>query len=166
MKVNILLNNEYFDIILIMSFITEPYSHIPTFAAIATGVAFGAARIGAGELLNGYFLASSGAAALPPVSLMMITFVAFRCILVPFFEEAMFRKDLLNPTAKEVVRSSVLFGLMHGLLPGSLEVRMARVFASTIGGFFYCGARVVGGDTWSSAIAHSMYNLRWITQLA
>jgi len=57
------------------------------------------------------------------------------------------------------MKNSIAFGLVHGLYSGSISLRVARILMSTVGGFFYCGAKMLGKDTYSPAIAHSMYNL-------
>ncbi len=140
-----------------------PYSHIPSSYAIVSGAAFGAARILCAKAVENRF--SLVTPVTLPTSYLIIALTIVRGIAGPFCEEYIFRKDLNNPTFSAVIKSSVGFGLIHGLLPGSMEMRITRVCLSTIGGFFYCGARIAGGDLWSSALAHSMYNLRWITEL-
>ncbi len=139
------------------------YSHIPSISAVSVGIAFGAARVVAAKGLVKTFPWIAGAIALlsPPstgISIAYGTAMVIRCILVPLLEEAQYRHEL-NPTFTSVMKNSIVFGLMHGLLPGSASLRAARIFMSTIGGFFYCGARILGKDTYSPVIAHSMYNL-------
>lgn len=142
--------------------LTHPYLQTPPLYAIACGVGFGAARIFAGHALSKYpFFAITGVISTSPLSsLLAVAYLILRGIAVPFFEEAVFRANLTNPTAEEILKNSALFGLLHGLLPGSLEARLTHIVSSAIGGIFYCGARSMGGNLWSSAIAHSMYNLR------
>ena len=142
----------------------KAYSHIPSLAAVSVGIAFGAARIIAAKCLLKIFpwIVAAITPLSPPsagLSIIYGTAMAIWCLLVPFFEEMLYRDKLKNPTFTSVVKNSIVFGLMHGLLPGSVSLRMARIFMSTIGGFFYCGAKILGKDTYSPAIAHSMYNL-------
>ena len=146
-----------------MNSIIDLYSHIPSPRTIACGAAFGIARIWCGKTIEDYFSLSFEAKALPQ-SYSVISLMVIKSILVPFLEEAIYRKNLDNPTLKQVIKNSVVFGLVHGILPGSKADRITRVFLSTIGGLFYCSAKIAGGDVWSPAIAHSMYNLRWLAK--
>lgn len=138
-----------------------PYLSPPSLHVVACGVGFGTARICAGHLLSKLpFFAAAGVVETQTFGLLAVAYLIVRCIAIPFFEEAAFRKNLNNPSCKQILENAIYFGLIHGLMPGPIETRTGRIISSAIGGLFYCGARVVGGNLWSSAIAHSMYNLR------
>lgn len=145
--------------------ILTTYSHIPSFRALFVGLTVGIARIITAKYLlkpvpwiSTIALSSSS----PALGLLNITLLATKAIIVPLLEESVFRKNLETSNFANIMKNSILFGLMHGFLPGPVESRIARIFMSTIGGFFYCGAKIIGKDTWSSAIAHSMYNFNTV----
>lgn len=107
------------------------YKHAPSFKAVATGVG----RILVAKIITEDLLR------LPSIipktySTAAIAFSVTRCLVVPLYEEAFFRKDLKNPTDEEFLLNSLGFGLFHGLLPGSFEQRITHVFTSTVGGLF------------------------------
>jgi membrane protease YdiL (CAAX protease family) len=77
----------------------------------------------------------------------------------PFLEEPFFRGQLSKESKYQMLlANAVVFGAMHGLMKGSPELRIARVFMSTIGGLYYCAAQSITGDLWAPTIAHLMNN--------
>ncbi|CCB88226.1 CPBP family intramembrane glutamic endopeptidase [Simkania negevensis] len=143
----------------------RPYFHVPTVRTVAIGLG-----IGAGALVTTYFCFEScpwfgktfaGVELLPKTESKAILYGLGLVVgvVTPFFEESQHRAKLENPSHLDIGINSLFYGLISGLLPGSLELRVARVFLGTLTGLFFCAARVAADDVWAPAIAHTLCNL-------
>lgn len=143
----------------------RPYFHVPTVRTVAIGLG-----VGAGALVTTYFCfetcpwfgkAFEGVELLPKTESKTILYGLGLVVgvVTPLFEESQHRAKLENPSQLDIGINSLFYGLVSGLLPGSLELRVARVFLGTLSGTFFCVARVAADDVWAPAIAHSLCNL-------
>jgi len=143
----------------------RPYYHVPSIRTVAIGLG-----IGTGALVTTYFCfenspfltnAFEGVELLPQTdsTALLAALTLTIGVVGPFFEESQHRADLEKPSQLGMVINSLCYGLIAGLLPGSVELRVARVFLGTLTGLYFCAARVAADDIWAPAIAHSLCNL-------
>lgn len=139
--------------------VLKTYSHRPELQTVAVGLGIGLLRLGAGQYLiqkipflkklQGQPIQLQWKNALFP----MISLIA------PFAEEHWFRKSITKDSSySDIVINAVMFGALHGLIPGNTEQRIGRIFSSSVGGLFYGAAQKATGDCWAPALAHFMWN--------
>ncbi|MCB1110967.1 MAG: CPBP family intramembrane metalloprotease [Chlamydiia bacterium] len=138
--------------------VLQTYSHRPSAQTVAIGIGIALARIGAAQLCTRYIpmiKASQGSLKLDLAGALTVT----SGLAAPFLEEHLFRKNINKDTPiPHILLNAIVFGAVHGLIPGSSQRRISRVFMSTIGGVFYGSAQKLTGDIWAPLIAHLMYN--------
>ena len=140
--------------------VCDSYSHIPEYKTIMLGLGIGVLRVATSRLcINSLpwlnkLLKPAPMKLTPAVLIPIATGLA-----APFLEEPLFRGQLSKKSKYQMLlANAVVFGAMHGFIKGSPELRIARVFMSTIGGLYYCAAQSITGDLWAPTIAHLMNN--------
>ena len=138
----------------------DSYSHAPSYKTVMIGMSLGVMRIATSRLcLNSLPWLNKILKPPPKKWNPAILLPVATALAAPFLEEPLFRGQLSKKSKYQMLlANAVIFGAMHGFLKGSLELRAARVFMSTIGGLHYCAAQNITGDLWAPTIAHLMYN--------
>ncbi len=138
----------------------DSYSHIPEYKTIMVGLGIGVLRVATSRLCINSLpwlnkLLKPAPMKLTPAALIPIA----SSLTAPFGEEPLFRGHLSKESKYHILlANAVVFGALHGLISGSPEWRISRVFMSTIGGLYYCAAQSITGDLWAPTIAHLTYN--------
>jgi len=143
----------------------RPYYQTPSFDTVVVGLGIGALALATTYFCfnNSTWLTNSFAEAplLPKTNSipLLASLVLIIGVVAPFFQESQHRATLENPTGAGILTNSLCYGVVSGLMPGSVDLRIARVFLGTVVSLFFCAARVQTGSVWGSAIASSLYNL-------